>query len=341
MNGNSEPFLRLRDVEATYGQAILALRGVSLKVEEGGIVALLGANGAGKTTTLKAISNLLGSERGAVNRGSITWRGRPIERAGPSELVTEGLVQVLEGRISVQSFSGQLSADIRRGPIDGRDLSGTLRLEAGIGSVTLTGARLSPNGLLRLRTFNGDVRLSLAERPADARIMALALNGQVRSDIPLHVRDTWGPRWSEATLGKGEHRFEVVIAIGRAAADMQREVDLGVGGFSARSHGVADGPLSILACSRVASLTSAWTSAADHAKRSLAIPIVCIVVVALAQFKDEMFKKKFVIDRRKAQDPTSHFSRRYSDSQLRALDTKTDRSDSRDHEVLETTGDRR
>jgi len=72
-----------------------------------------------------------------------------------------------------------------------------------------------------------------------------------------------------------------------------------------------------------------------------AIPIFCIVVVALAQFKDEMFKRKFVIDRRKAQDPTSQFRRRYSDSQLRALDTKTDRSDSRDHEVLETSGDRR
>jgi DUF4097 and DUF4098 domain-containing protein YvlB len=123
-------------------------------------------------------------------------------------------VQVLEGKISVQGFSGQLSADIRRGPIDGRDLSGTLRLEAGIGSVTLTGARLSPNGLLRLRSFNGDVRLSLAERPADARIMALALNGEVRSEIPLHVRDTWGPRWGEATLGKGEPVISIDVVTG-------------------------------------------------------------------------------------------------------------------------------
>ena len=72
-----------------------------------------------------------------------------------------------------------------------------------------------------------------------------------------------------------------------------------------------------------------------------AIPILCIVVVGLTQFKDEMFKKKFVIDRRKAHDPNSRFRRRYSDSQLRALDTKTDRSDSADHQVLETSGDRR
>jgi DUF4097 and DUF4098 domain-containing protein YvlB len=113
-------------------------------------------------------------------------------------------VQVLEGRISVSRFSGTLTADIRRGPIDGKDLSGTLRLESGIGSVVVTGARLSPGGLLRLRAFNGDVRLALAERPADARILAVALNGSITSQIPLTIKDTWGPRFGEATLGKGE-----------------------------------------------------------------------------------------------------------------------------------------
>jgi len=113
-------------------------------------------------------------------------------------------VQVLEGRITVTGFAGTLTADIRRGPIEGKEVSGTLRLEAGIGSVTLSGARLSRNGLLRLRAFNGDVRLTLAERPTDARIMALALNGQIKSEIPLTMRDSWGPRWGEATLGKGE-----------------------------------------------------------------------------------------------------------------------------------------
>jgi DUF4097 and DUF4098 domain-containing protein YvlB len=113
-------------------------------------------------------------------------------------------VQVLEGRIVINRFSGTINADIRRGPIEGKDLSGTLRLESGIGSVVLTGARLSANGLLRLRAFNGDVRLSLAERPADARILALALNGTITSQIPLTMKDTWGPRFGEATLGKGE-----------------------------------------------------------------------------------------------------------------------------------------
>jgi DUF4097 and DUF4098 domain-containing protein YvlB len=123
-------------------------------------------------------------------------------------------VQVLEGRITLEGLSGRVTADIRRGPIDGRSLSGTLRLEAGIGSVTLTDTRLSENGLLRLRTFNGDVRLSLAQRPADARIMALALNGHVKSDIPLNTRNTWGPRWSETTLGKGEPVISLDVVTG-------------------------------------------------------------------------------------------------------------------------------
>ena len=123
-------------------------------------------------------------------------------------------VQVMEGGITIEGFSGRITADIRRGPIDGKDLSGTLRLEAGIGSVTVTGARLSPGGLVRLRTFNGDVRLSLAERPADARIMALALNGHVKSEIPLKMRDTWGPRWAETTLGKGEPVISIDVVTG-------------------------------------------------------------------------------------------------------------------------------
>jgi DUF4097 and DUF4098 domain-containing protein YvlB len=123
-------------------------------------------------------------------------------------------VQVLEGRITIAGFSGSINADIRRGSIDGKDLSGTLRLETGIGSVTLTAARLSAGGLLRLRAFNGDVRLSLAERPADARILALALNGPIKSDIPLTTRDTWGPRWGEATLGKGEPVISIDVVTG-------------------------------------------------------------------------------------------------------------------------------
>lgn len=92
------PYLVVDDVEAVYGQVILALRGVSLRVGKGAIVALLGANGAGKSTTLKAISNLIRSERGRVSRGAIAWRGESIVARDPSALVRQGLVQVLEGR---------------------------------------------------------------------------------------------------------------------------------------------------------------------------------------------------------------------------------------------------
>ncbi|MDO8677201.1 MAG: hypothetical protein Q7R30_01350 [Acidobacteriota bacterium] len=131
----------------------------------------------------------------------------------PRDAVVER-VQVLEGKLTINAFRGTLSADLRRGPIEGADLSGVLRLETGIGSIVLASARLSPNGLLRLRAFNGDVRLTLAERPADARVLALALNGHIRSDIPLTMKDTWGPRWGEATLGTGEPVISLDVVTG-------------------------------------------------------------------------------------------------------------------------------
>ena len=123
-------------------------------------------------------------------------------------------VQIAEGRLSIAGFAGRLTAEVHRGPIEGSDVSGTLRLETGIGSVVLTKARLLPNGLLRLRTFNGDVRLTLAERPVDARILALAVNGLIKSDIPLTMRDSWGPRWGEATLGKGVPVISIDVVTG-------------------------------------------------------------------------------------------------------------------------------
>jgi branched-chain amino acid transport system ATP-binding protein len=92
------PLLNVNGIEVIYNHVILVLKGVSLKVPEGKIVALLGANGAGKTTTLRAISNLLQSERGEVTKGSIEYNGERIDRLSPSELVQRGIVQVMEGR---------------------------------------------------------------------------------------------------------------------------------------------------------------------------------------------------------------------------------------------------
>jgi branched-chain amino acid transport system ATP-binding protein len=90
--------LKLNNIEVVYSDVILVLRGVSLAVGEGQIVALLGANGAGKTTTLKAISGLLRTELGEVTRGSIELDGERIDHLAPEEIVQRGIVQVLEGR---------------------------------------------------------------------------------------------------------------------------------------------------------------------------------------------------------------------------------------------------
>jgi branched-chain amino acid transport system ATP-binding protein len=99
------PILSISNIEVIYDHVILVLRGVSLEVQEGQIVALLGANGAGKTTTLKAISNLLRAERGEVTKGQILYRGERIDQSNPSELVKRGICQVMEGRHCFQHLT--------------------------------------------------------------------------------------------------------------------------------------------------------------------------------------------------------------------------------------------
>ena len=93
-----EVILSVNNIEVIYDHVILVLKGVSLELRKGQIVALLGANGAGKTTTLKAVSNLLGAERGDVTKGSIEFLGERVDRMTPSDLVRRGVVQVMEGR---------------------------------------------------------------------------------------------------------------------------------------------------------------------------------------------------------------------------------------------------
>jgi branched-chain amino acid transport system ATP-binding protein len=96
--GTERPLLSVNNIEVIYDHVILVLKGVSLEVPERAIVALLGANGAGKTTTLKAISNLLASERGAVTKGTIEFLGRRVDNRNPRDLVRRGVIQVMEGR---------------------------------------------------------------------------------------------------------------------------------------------------------------------------------------------------------------------------------------------------
>src|SRR5437868_6745381 len=92
------PILSLNNIEVVYNHVILVLKGVSLAVPRGRIVALLGANGAGKSTTLKAISNLLRAERGEVTKGSIVFEGAEVQSLSPNALVRQGCIQVMEGR---------------------------------------------------------------------------------------------------------------------------------------------------------------------------------------------------------------------------------------------------
>jgi branched-chain amino acid transport system ATP-binding protein len=100
-----QAYLSVNNIEVIYNHVILVLKGVSLKVEKGRIVALLGANGAGKTTTLKAISNLLRAERGEVTKGSIEFDGKRVDALNPGELVRMGVCQVMEGRHCFQHLS--------------------------------------------------------------------------------------------------------------------------------------------------------------------------------------------------------------------------------------------
>jgi branched-chain amino acid transport system ATP-binding protein len=125
--------LRLSNVEVLYDRSILVLRGVSFEVPQGGIVALLGSNGAGKSTTLKAISGILGPERGAVTTGSIEFQGPAgsirIDRREPEEIVRLGIAQVMEGRRVFEHLTAE--ENLLAGAHTRRDL-GAIRRDLGL-----------------------------------------------------------------------------------------------------------------------------------------------------------------------------------------------------------------
>ncbi|WP_297767577.1 ABC transporter ATP-binding protein [uncultured Roseovarius sp.] len=122
---SDETLLEVNNIEVIYNHVILVLKGVSLSVPKGGITALLGGNGAGKTTTLKAISNLLKSERGEVTKGTIHYRGERVQDLLTSDLVKKGVVQVMEGRhcfehltVEENLLTGAYTRGVSRGEID-------------------------------------------------------------------------------------------------------------------------------------------------------------------------------------------------------------------------------
>jgi hypothetical protein len=126
-------------------------------------------------------------------------------------------IAVFEGAIELADLHGAYSARVERGDIVGTRLSGVVRLETAIGDIRLGRATLSPDGLMRLRTFNGDVSIELARMPTHARMLALSMGGTITSDIPLTRKEQWGPRFGEATLGSGESVISLDVVNGNVS----------------------------------------------------------------------------------------------------------------------------
>ena len=123
-------------------------------------------------------------------------------------------VRVFEGRVKLTNLRGACDLDLRRGAIEGIGIAGRMRLEAGIGSLDLRQAELTPGGMMRLRVFNGPLRVRFARLPSSGRILAVTLNGTITSDVPLTMKDRFGPRFGETTIGSGDPVMSVDVVKG-------------------------------------------------------------------------------------------------------------------------------
>ena len=113
-------------------------------------------------------------------------------------------VRVFEGRVRMTNVRSAADVDIRRGVIDATRIAGRVRLESGIGGIDVRDSELTRDGMMRLRVFNGPLHVKLRQRPSNARILAVTLNGGITSDIPLAMKDKFGPRFGETTIGSGD-----------------------------------------------------------------------------------------------------------------------------------------
>lgn len=123
-------------------------------------------------------------------------------------------VRIADGTLELRGLTGAVRAVVDRGAITADEIGGVMRLETTIGPVTVTRANLDPGGMLRLRTFNGDVRLAFTSPLEDARVMALALNGTITSSLPLTTRTGWGPRWGETSIGRADRVVSLDVVTG-------------------------------------------------------------------------------------------------------------------------------
>jgi DUF4097 and DUF4098 domain-containing protein YvlB len=160
----------------------------------------------------------------AMDGDRIVVRSEPGARArvevrAPSGIAVDS-IRIVDGQLRLDELSGRVAADVRQGDIRAAGLGGIVRLETGFGDVVVERARLTEGGLLRLRAFNGSVRLTLADRPTNARILALTFNGKIESNLPLTRREAFGPKFAEATFGAGEP----VISLDSVAGDISINV---------------------------------------------------------------------------------------------------------------------
>jgi hypothetical protein len=140
--------------------------------------------------------------------------------AAPATAVFQA-VRVFEGRIRLTNLRTSCDVDLRRGAIDASALAGRIRLESGIGSVDVKDSELTPGGMMRLRVFNGPLRVRFPRAPANARILAVTFHGTITSDIPLTKKDQFGPRFGEATIGAGDPVMSMDVVKGDIAIEVE------------------------------------------------------------------------------------------------------------------------
>src|SRR5262249_42151977 len=141
--------------------------------------------------------------------------------AAPADAVFE-TVRVFEGRVRLQNLRRACDVALERGAIEAAGGGGRVRLDAGLGSVDVKSAELTPGGMMRLRVFNGPLRVRFARPPANARILALTFNGTITSDIPLTMRDRFGPRFGEWTIGTGDPVVSMDVVKGDISVAVDR-----------------------------------------------------------------------------------------------------------------------
>jgi len=131
-------------------------------------------------------------------------------------------VRVFEGRIRLTNLKSVVDVDLRRGPVEATGLAGRIRLESGIGSIDVKDSDLTRGGMMRLRLFNGPLRVRFARAPSSARILAVTFNGTIASDIPLTRKDQFGPRFGETTIGDGDPVLSMDVVTGNIAITVAR-----------------------------------------------------------------------------------------------------------------------